>query len=121
MARLPAPLPAAAGMLVARPEDIEIRLSAGPDEFLVPARIVRRQYLGFKTSFKALINPAEGGLRAVAAASLPVVSIDTYGGGHNGLVAPGAEVFLAFSPNCSIVAAPASSDGDAPPESAGID
>ena len=121
MARLPVPLPAAAaGMLVARPEDIEIRLSAGSDEFLVPARIVRRQYLGFKTSFKALIKPAEVGLRPAAAPSLPVVSIDTYGGRHDGPVTPGAEVFLAFSSNCSIVAAPASSDGEAPPESAGI-
>jgi iron(III) transport system ATP-binding protein len=103
VARLPAPLGDAAGVLVARPEDIAIRLSATPEESLVPARIVRSQYLGFKTSYKAVITAPEGD--AHAGSTLPPISIDLYRGGQDAPVAPGAQVFLSFSPDCRIVAA----------------
>ena len=117
LACLSTPLPAADGMLVARPEDIAIRMSAAPDELLVPARIVRSQYLGFKTSYKALITAADA--RAGDASPLPAISIDVYGGRLRPPVAAGAEVFLAFSPDCSIVAGAAPSDAATPPARGG--
>ena len=57
----------------------------------------------FKTSYKAVITAAQGG--PDDAASLPPISIDLYGRGQHASIAAGAEVFLAFSPDCSIVAA----------------
>jgi iron(III) transport system ATP-binding protein len=93
----------AAACLVARPEDISIRSSAGIDEPLIPARIVRKQYLGFKTSYKAVVIAAAG----TGDAELPPISIDSYAGGRQGNFAVGSEVFLSFSAACSIVAAPA--------------
>jgi iron(III) transport system ATP-binding protein len=115
-------LPAGAGMLVARPEDISIRLSAGFDESLIPARIVRSQYLGFKTSYKAIISTADGTAGAGPggdSADLPAISIDSYGGRLHGSLAPGAEVFLAFSPDCSVVAATPPSERAGPLSAAG--
>jgi hypothetical protein len=97
--RIPHPRDAAA-CLVARPEDIVIHASAGGDQPLIPARIVRTQYLGFKTSYKAMITPTEG-------PGLPPINIDSYAGGGQDTHAAGSEVFLMFSPACSIVSAAA--------------
>ena len=105
LARLPAPLRDAQGLLVARPEDIAIRTGAAAGEALVPARIVRSQYLGFKTSYKAVITATGAGQDS--AGPVPPLSIDVYGGGQRSQIGPGSEVFLSFSPDCRIVAATA--------------
>ena len=102
VARLREAAPARDAMLVARPEDIAIRPSADGTGTLVPARILRMQYLGFKTSYKAAIQPL-GRSSAEDGADWPVVTIDAYAGSEHEPVAPGAAVYLAFSRDCAIV------------------
>ncbi len=104
-ARLRVATPAQDAMLVARPEDITIRSSALGAEPLVPARILRTQYLGFKTTYKAAIQPL-GRSSSDDSAHWPVVTIDAYAGGDREPVAPGAAVYLAFSRDCAIVPGP---------------
>ena len=105
VAQLRLDTPANEAVLVARPEDIAIRSSANGAEPLVPARILRTQYLGFKTSYKAVIQPL-GGSSADDSAGWPVVTIDAYAGGGREPVAPGDAVYLAFSRDCAIVPGP---------------
>jgi len=95
-ARAPGALPAGAATLVARPEDIALAPAVPPESAgdalpgILPGHIVRRQYLGEKTSYRVSLP---GG------ASLDV---DCHGAGHDAH-APGAHVVLMLDPARTLV------------------
>jgi iron(III) transport system ATP-binding protein len=94
LARAPRALPAGAVRLVLRPEDIGIARACGGGGGHGPAgRIVRRQYLGSRTSYAVVLA---GGQRLV---------VDRSGEGHDGF-AVGDEVALLLDPARTLAIAP---------------
>ena len=88
-ARAPAALPAGAAMLVARPEDVVL---GAADSAPLQGQILRRQYLGEKTSYRVALT---GGVS---------LDVDCHGPGHDAH-APGATVALTLDPAATLVLA----------------
>jgi iron(III) transport system ATP-binding protein len=88
-------LPAGAALLMARPETLALRpdTSDAPDSAAVSVRVLRRQYLGEKTSYRVQLPGGEQ------------LQVDRHGPGHDALQVgdPGR---LRFDPASTLVLAP---------------
>jgi iron(III) transport system ATP-binding protein len=101
-ARAAAALDAGSALLMARPEQIGLMAATGSVRApgTVPARILRRQYLGEKTSYRVELDDAGGGSGSPAI----TLQVDRHGPAHDAHQ-PGDAVWLGFDAEAARVLA----------------
>ncbi|OJU71358.1 MAG: hypothetical protein BGO05_23790 [Rhizobiales bacterium 63-7] len=87
-------LPAATrdGILIMRPEDLRLSANASAEAQALPGTVVKRQYLGGKTSYK------------LALADDTVISVESHGDNHDGFDI-GTKVMATIDPSKAVVIA----------------
>ena len=79
------------GILIARPEELSLVAAAPEVSNAVPGRVVRRQYLGFKTTYRIQLRNG------------PEIRVEQHGGNTTAHFQAGDSVQVMIPPHCRVV------------------
>ena len=81
------------GLLIARPEELALGAAAPPQPNALPGRVLRRQYLGFKTAYRVQLHDG------------PELRVEQHGGSHASAFQVGDAVQVLIPAHSRVIAA----------------